>query len=226
MRILNRSENPNTLVGIFLLVLLAVFIGPNVLPRIVSSFAPGIDESIPCAWLRSSNGRANHQSLLGRAAVDPIRLIVKTTSIPNTADATFTIRLTVINESLGTIPIVYDENEVIVGDNGTSGLGLIFSPGVNLPISAARQDAGSFPESDIRLLGPRQRCVHRIDVPGGQVSIGPGTQVRAFYRITTAGQTIQSQGAIETPIYNDQGLDVLRTGYVESAPFDIPLTIQ
>lgn len=225
MRFFNRTENPNTLVGIFLLVLLAVFIGPNMLPRIVSSVAPNLDEAIPCAWLQNGFDRANHQSLIGRAAVNPIRLSVRTSSVPTSADSTFRITITVINESLGTVPIVYNEQQVIIGDNGTSGLGIIFDAPVNIPLNSARADAASFPEANIRLLGPRMRCVHRMDFPASQVSITPGTSVRAFYRITSGGQVVQSQNLAATPIYPDQGLGVIRNGYVESQPFTIPITL-
>jgi hypothetical protein len=225
MRFFNRTENPNTLVGIFLLVLLAVFIGPNMLPRIVSSVAPNIDEAVPCAWLQNGFNRANHQSLIGRAAVNPIRLAVRTSSVPNSADTRFSITITVINESLGTVPIVYHEQQVIMDDNGTSGLGIIFDAAVNLPMNNARQDASSFPESNIRLLGPRMRCVHRMDFPANQVSITPGTSIRAFYRITSAGQITQLLDPSATPIYPDQGLAVIRNGYVESQPFTIPITL-
>lgn len=225
MRFFNRSDNPNTLVGIFLLVLLAVFIGPNMLPRLVSSVAPNIDEAVPCAWLQNGIDRASHQSLIGRAAVNPIRLSVRTSAIPNTADGSFRITVTVINESLGTVPFVYNEQQVIIGDNGTSGLGIIFDGAVNIPLNSARQDSASFPETNIRLLGPRMRCVHRMDFVASQVSITPGTSIRAFYRITSAGQVFQTQNLVATPIYPDQGLAVIRGGYVESQPFTIPITL-
>jgi len=225
MRFFNRTENPNTLVGIFLLVLLAVFIGPNMLPRIVNSVAPNIDEAVPCAWLQNGFDRANHQSLIGRAAINPIRLSVRTSSIPNSVESSFRITITIINESLGTVPIVYNEQQVIVGDNGTSGLGLLFDAGVNLPVNTVRQDSASFPEGNIRLLGPRMRCVHRMEFAASQVSITPGTSIRAYYRITSAGQITQLQNPQATPIYPDQGLAVIRGGYIESQPFTIPITL-
>jgi hypothetical protein len=228
MRFFNRSDNPNLLVGIFLLMLLAVFIGPNILPRIISSIAPGIDESIPCAWLRRGTDRAYHQSLIGRAAVNPLRVQVRSGSVPNTPDGTLSIAIVVVNESLGTVPIVYDPNQVIVGDNNTSGLGLIFNPPNGLNTGGSRFDQQSFPEENIRLLGPRQRCIHRAEFPASQldVSLQTGTsQVRAFYRINTAGGVQQTQPNA-TPIYPDQGLDIVSGGYVESAPVTIPLASQ
>lgn len=230
MRYLNRggSDNPNLLVGLFLLILLAVFIGPNIMPRILSSVAPGVDESIPCAWLRRGIDRAYHQSLVGRAAVNPLAVQVRTGSVPNTPDGRLVINIIVINESLGTIPFVYNPDQVIVGDNGTSGLGVIFNPANGLTTGAFRSDAASFPEDNIRLLGPRQRCIHRMEFPASQmdVSLASGTaQVIAFYRINSAGgvqQTIPNA----TPIYPDQGLDTVTSGIVQSAAVAIPIASQ
>ncbi len=228
MRYFNRNENPNALVGIFLLILLAVFIGPNMLPRLASSIAPGlIDESIPCAWLRSAEQLAYHQSLIGRAALNPLSLTVRTSSVPTTADGTLVISVIVANDSLGTVPIVYNPTQVIVNDNGTSGLGIIFTPAANLSTGANRADSASYPETNIRLLGPRQRCIHRIEFPATQLgaNIGSGAaQVKAFYRINNAGQVQAS--AVATAIYNDQGLNIVPNGYLESPPVSIPLGTQ
>jgi hypothetical protein len=219
----SRTENPNAIVGLFLLVLLAVFVGPNMLPRLVSSFIPGADEGVPCSRLRTASDRANHQSLIGRAAVDPIGLTVRTSAIPVDPQGTFEVRITVINNSLGTVPIIYNENQVIVGDNNTSGLGLIFTPQVGLTTGATRQDSGTFPEANIRLLGPRQRCIHRAVFPFNQAgALFGNVEVRAFYRINSAGTITQAQIGVPTPIFNDQGLNIIRGGYVESPPVTIP----
>lgn len=228
MRYFNRTENPNALVGIFLLILLAVFIGPNMLPRLASSFAPGvIDESIPCAWLRNADQLAYHQSLIGRAALNPLSLGVRTSSVPTTADGRLIISIIIANDSLGTVPIVYNPTQVIVGDNGTSGLGIIFTPANNLSTGANRSDSTSFPEQNIRLLGPRQRCIHRVEFPATQLdaTIASGAaQVRAFYRINSAGQT--QPNAVATAIYNDQGLNKVPNGFLESPSVPIPLVAQ
>lgn len=214
----------NVIVGLFLLVLLAVFASPTTLPSVLSDVFPGFYEGVPCQWLKTADNRANHQSLLGRGAVNPIALSVQTTAIPTDASGFLYVRIIVANNSLGTVPFVYDPNAVIVGDNGTSGLGVIFSPGNSL-FNGTRQDYGAnIPESAIRLLGPRQRCVHTIEFPAGNVLIDPsltsGTaQVRAFYRNNTNGAVTQPAGSIATPIYNDLGL---WTGFVESGPAIIP----
>lgn len=227
MRYFNRSENPNALVGIFLLILLAVFIGPNMLPRLVTSVAPGIDESTPCAWLRLGTNRAYHQSLIGRAAVNPLSLSVRTSSIPSTPEGSLIISITIWNNSLGTIPILYNANQVIVGDNGTSGLGIIVNPPTTFSTGAVRQDTASFPEQNIRILGPRQRCVHRIEIPYTRLDqsfFSGAAQVTAFYRINGAGQSQPSP--VATAIYPDQGLNTVPNGYIQSDPVVVPLPIQ
>jgi hypothetical protein len=223
MQLLNRGAS-NTLVGIFLLVLLAVFAGPNVLPRLISSFTP-FDEAVPCAWLRVAEDRANHQSLIGRATEDPLQLELRAGPVPTAPDNDLVVNIVIINASLGTVPIVYDPDEVIIGDNGSSGLGLIFAPPYSRPGGPVRQDPPTFSENSIRLLGPRQRCVHSVIIPYSQLdnAIRSGqSQVRAYYRITTAGP-ITTAGGIATPIYPDQGLDIVPGGIVESPTLPLAL---
>lgn len=217
----------NRIVGLVLLVLLAVLAGPSTLPRLLSSVLPGVVyEGVPCAWLRTADDRADHQSLLGRAAQNPLRLRVQTTAIPRDASGALYIQITVVNESLGTIPIVYNPRSVIVGDNGTNGLGLLFVPPVSLSTGGVRNPTGA--DSDLRLLGPRQRCVHLVEFPAGNVLVDPAlasgqASVRAYYRNNTVGATVQEPGVAATPIFRDQGLWI---GYVESEPVSIPLASQ
>lgn len=218
MRFITRraDDNPNVLVGIFLLILLSVFMGPNVLPRLISSISPIIDEAIPCDWLRRGFDRGAHQSLIGRATNDALELEVRAGQVPVDANGTLSIDIVVINRSLGTIPILYNPNQVDIGDNGSSGLGIIFDPGNYMARSTGRSDAQSYPEQDIRILGPRQRCIHTISIPGSQLDPnvrGGAASARAYYRINTAGVVAQ---AGPTPIYPDQGLDVVPGGYAES----------
>lgn len=220
MRYINRSgDNPNFLVGIFLLLLLAVFMGPNVLPRVITSVSPVIDEALPCAWLRQGADLANHQSLIGRAATNALRLEARPKGIPLNPDGTFEIDVVVINESLGTVPFLYNINQVNIGDNGTSGLGIIFDPG-NLQVTdTGRADSPTFPAQDIKELGPRQRCIHTIELPVSQLDTNVrngSVQVRAFYRINSPGQIVQAANTIATPIYPDQGLAIVSNGIVES----------
>jgi hypothetical protein len=217
-------DSNNQLVGLFLLVLLAVFIGPNVTPRLINSIAPTLDETIPCDWLRQSENLAYHQSLIGRAASSPIQLQTRAHTYVDSAtqQTMLSINIVVINNSLGTVPFVYNPNQIMIGDNGSSGLGVLFNTG-NVANTVARQDSGSFPESNIRLLNPRQRCIHRVQIFTNQA---PGaTEVRSYYRINTAGTTVQTN-PMATPIFRDQGLAVVPNGYVESPPVSIPITAQ
>lgn len=226
MRLMRRGGGgTNLFVGLILLILLAVFAGPTTLPRFISNVIPQFYEGAPCAWLRTANDRAFHQSLLGRAATAPFSLRVQTTPIPTDPSGSLLINIIITNNSLGTVPFVYDPNAVLVGDNGTSGLGLIFTPTNSLFAGAQRQDSGTVPEQNLRLLGPRQSCVVTLDFPAGNVlpdpAVSSGTaRVRAYYRNNNRGQTVQAVGTLATPIYTDQGL---WTGIVESADVTIPL---
>jgi hypothetical protein len=224
VRFLRRSNNPNLFVGVILLILLAVFAGPSTLPRFLSTIIPEFYEGVPCAWARIASDRANHQSLLGRAASNPISLRVKSTTLPQDASGSLYITIIVKNDSLGTVPLVFDPQRVIVGDNNTSGVGVIFTPPNSLSTGALpRQDTNTIPDQNLRLLGPRQSCVVTLEFPGGNVLVDPNlvsgiTQVRAYYRNNIRGQISQPVQTLATPIYTDEGL---WTGYVESPPVPI-----
>src|SRR5262245_44466280 len=126
MRYFRRSGNPNALVGIFLLVLLAIFAGPGMLPNLLPNIIPGADESIMCAWLRTGNERAQHQSLIGRTATNPISLRVRTSALPSSPGQTLQVNIVITNNSLGTVAFYYNPAQVRYGDDGvSSGLGLI-----------------------------------------------------------------------------------------------------
>jgi len=221
MAFLRRPTGTNALVGIFLLVLLAVFAGPGMLPRIISSVIPSADESIPCEWLRSGEDRAEHQSLIGRSVVNPISLRVRSSALPRTVDDRLVINIVVTNDSIGTVAIYYNPTQVRLGDDGvTSGLGVVFNSTSAIP--PGQGQGLSYPEADIRLLGPRQSCVHRIEFAANQYpdpSIGTGNAtVKAYYRNTTGG-TSAPVSNLATPIYADQGLWV---GVAESESSVIP----
>ena len=123
MRFVRRSRNPNLFVGLILLILLAVFAAPSTLPRFLSNIIPQFYEGVPCSWLRTAEDRAFHQSLLGRAAANPLRPARQNDAIPTDASASLFVNIIITNNSLGTVPFVYNPQSVIVGDNGTSGLG-------------------------------------------------------------------------------------------------------
>ncbi len=222
-RYFRRPDNPNTLVALFLLVLLAVLAGPGTLPRLIASIVPGADEGVPCSWLRMAEDRAAHQSLLGRGTTSPITLGISTSALPATPDGELIIRIIVANDSLGTVPIIYNPNQVQIGDAGfNTGLGIAINS--NAPLSSGAGQGGGFvPEGDIRLLGPRQRCVHTLrftasNLPDPSLATGAAT-VKAYYRNTSPGVT-QSQDPLATPIYPDQGLWV---GVVESPSVTVPV---
>lgn len=223
-----RRNNANLFVGLILLVLLAVFAAPGGLPRFLSGVFPNFYEGVPCEWLKTAEDRAFHQSLLGRGAPNPFSLSIASTALPADASGSLFVTIAIRNNSLGTVPFVYDPLRVIVGDDGTNGLGVIFTPTNSLSAGAPRSNAGTIPEENLRLLGPRQSCVVTLEFPGGNVLVDPSltsgtSQVRAYYRNSTNGQIIQSVNTVATPIYRDQGL---WTGYIDSAPVAVPITSQ
>lgn len=229
MRYFRRIGSDNTLVALFALILLGVFAGPNILPRIIDTILPSADGNTDCEWLRRGNNRAAHQSLIGREASltgNPLQINVVADSFPANPDQTFYIRIIIINTTIGTVPIVYNRNDISLSDDGTSGMGIIFNaqgtPGFG------GQAVASYPEDDIRLLGPRQRCVHRVELSPAQAAqlapnIGTGTAtVTAYYRNTSRGTITANQLAgIGQQIYGDQGL---WTGVIVSEPDTIELS--
>lgn len=197
-------------VGSILFMILATVVSPAAAPNFIASLMPGFYEGMPCTWLRSGDDRADHQSLLGRAADQTaLGVEVDVGSLPADASGLLTVRVTLINNTLGTLAIVYNPDQIITGDNGTSGVGLVFNPALNVPLGPGRTPVTTFPESDIRLLGPRQRCVHTEEIPAGNILVNPSFQagqgqVSAFYRNNTPGLVVPQPGP--TPIYTDQGL--------------------
>lgn len=222
MRLFNRTENPNAIVGLFLLILLAVFAGPNTLPRLLADVVPFADEGVPCVWLREADNRASHQSLIGRTLSNqdepPISLGVRTSQLnPTDPNQNFSITVVVNNQTLGTIPVLITPDDLILDPNQPrSGLGVVFNSDAAVP--SAGETVDSYPSSRIRLLGPRQRCVHRVTYalnderlpPISSISFGNAT-IKAFYRNNTRGTAVPSGTA--PAVYTDQGL---WTGVVES----------
>lgn len=227
------GDSSNTIIGIVILVLMTVFVAPDVLPQLVSNSLPFIDEGLPCTIVMNAEDRSQHQSLIGRSATDP--LTIRTEVLSYSADGTspMVLRVIIINETIGTVPFVFNPNQVIVGNDTTSsGIGLIFNPAIPASLDydgngiANSRVAGqtSFALSDIRVLGPLQRCVHRIEIPASQLSgVQSGvTRVRAYYRILGAG-SIQQLDPTAPIIYTDQGLGVISGGFVESPDVIIPV---
>lgn len=223
MRLFGR-DNPNILVGVFLLMLLAVFAGPNTLPRLISSVVPFADEGVPCDWLRTADDRGNHQSLLARELSTspdaPIALDVSIGPVPGDPGSTLEISVTIINQTIAPVPLVLTEDRLILEPNTPeSGFGVIF--GNAETVQNIQENVTAYPEERIHILEPRQRCLHRVNVVVGQIpnpsilAAGNAT-VRAFYRNGTRGQiprTSDIPGTAGYQPFTDQGLWV---GVVES----------
>ena len=128
------------------------------------------------------------------------------------------MRLTITNESLGTIPIYYDEANVAVvtADDNVNGFGIIVNPAPNFGLRNRQTgNLGSYSESDIRMLGPRQRCDHSVNLTASPGMITSGGSILGYYRMNTAGSQ-QPQSTGTRNIYPDQGLNILSTGVVFS----------
>ena len=227
MRLLNSAENPNALAGIALLILLAVFAGPTVFPEVIKNTFSFINatEGPPCYTLRDGEGRTNHQSLIGRAVSiendSPISLSVRTGGTNNNGELKITI--VVSNNTLGTVPILVTEGQLITDPNQPlNGFGVVVNSTAAVPNIG--ENINSYPENRIRLMGPRQICVHEVDVPANQVSpniVEANSTIKAFYRNTTRGVAIPND--TRPTIYSDQGL---WTGVVESPVVSASATVQ
>ncbi len=215
------GSNPNTAIGIILLIVLGVFVVPNLLPEFVSGLSPYLFAGLPCGRLRAAKDLAAHQSAIGRAVQDPLTLEVAATDIGD--EGTFLIRLTVANLSLGTVPIVFQEDDVALSasDDPSNGFGMIINPPPSSGLRP-RQNVNptSYSEADVRMLGPRQKCNHSLSVMASPQLIAEGGTVRAYYRMNIAGaHQPQSQGT--RLIYADQGLDILTEDLLLSEPAKI-----
>ena len=93
---------------------------------------------------------------------------------------------------------------------------MIIQPAPDAGIRArANPNPTTYDEGDIRLLGPRQTCVHSLELVASAAMISDGGSARAWYGMRAAGeQQPQSEGVRE--IFPDQGLDILSEGVVFS----------
>jgi hypothetical protein len=214
------DDNPNTFIGIILLIVLGVFVGPNLLPEFLSDLSPYVFAGVPCDRLPEAQNLTAYQSVIGRSVQDPLDLEVDASSIGD--DGSLILRLTITNASLGTIPIVYIADDVATTDDGSNGFGIIINP---TPLSGlvSRQtgNLASYPEENIKMLGPRQKCVHSFEVIASPQMITNGGTTQAYYRITVAGQNQPPSIGTKT-IFPDQGLDILTTGVIFSEVITIP----
>ena len=219
MRYVRRARGSNTVVGIFMMLLLATLLSPSVAPAFIARYLPFIDEGIACGSTRQAEGRVQHQSLIGRAAAaSGFPLAVEVTLGPYPADAagSLVVKLVLINRSVGTVPFVFP-GDVLINNASINGAGIMFN---NQPIPGVQAQQSLIPDSNIRLLAPRQRCVMRVDIPAaqfGQYGINPGTFIKGFYRNASSGT---GQGILpgQTQIFPDQGLWV---GVIESNPVSV-----
>lgn len=222
MRFVNR-ENPNAMVAAVALLMLAVFAGPNLLPTLISRTLPFADEGVPCSRLTVGDGRAYHQSIIGRSVsaddAPPISLEFRTSSLPTTPDGTFTIAITVINRSIGPVPILVTPGQLILDPNQPlSGFGVVFNSNAAVPLTGETQ---GYNESRIHILNPRQRCVHRVELvfnqtPGLSALVAENSTLKVYYRNPIPGVAVPD--GTRPPIYADQGLWV---GVVESEPLTV-----
>ena len=221
---LNRKDNPNAMVGLFMLMLLAVLAGPNTLPRLISDVIPFADAGVPCDWLRTGEDRAYHQSLLGRdintRTESPISLSVSTSSVATAQIGAFVITIEVVNKTLAPVPILVESNRLILSETSAeSGFGVTLNPAS--VIAASGEIGPGYPEERIHILGPRQRCIHRVTVSNvdnagflSTLTVSNPT-IKAFYRNNLPGQVTF---VAEDQPFVDQGLWV---GVVESPPQSI-----
>jgi hypothetical protein len=217
----SRRSRSTIIAMIVILVMFMVFTNPSFLPQFLSTVIPFVDEGAPCERLQTALDRSIHQSWIGRQAQDMLELRVDSSPAPLTDEEALVVRITLVNQSLGTIPVYYDPDEVVIGDDGSNGLSVLFEPSIVPPIGS-RPAIASFPASDIILLGPRQRCVHTLRIPR-QLLSGTSATVTATYRMTIPGQIeIPAQGFA---IFPDQGMNILSGGILRSEPVQIPAPV-
>lgn len=210
MRYIRRGrDNPNAPIYLALIILLVIFAGPTVLPTAIPTILPFWNEGISCSRLQSGTGRAYHQSLIGQSAITqgseaPISLSTRA----RISGGNVVITIVVYNRTLGTVPIVVRPNDIALGANSLQdGLGIMSGTGVPSPLANVGQVVVA--ENTIRLLGPRQRCVHQVQYALGTIGAEystAGNPIRAFYRGNTTGQAERRLNSSQPVIFNTQGL--------------------
>lgn len=225
---LRRITHPDTFFGLVALFLLALVAGPNVLPRLTATI-PFLDEGIACESLRAGNDRAHHQSLLSRRinqeADSPISLDVRTGRLPNLPTGSLMISIVIKNNTIAPVPLLIRPGALILDPNfPENGLGAVFNATGRVANIGTAIDS-EYPEQQIRILGPRQICVHEVNVPFSQIPnasalVSSTSTVTVFYRNTNRG-TIPLFDFNQP--FTDQGLWV---GVVESRarPINQPVT--
>src|SRR5215510_7230289 len=108
------GDSSNTIIGVILLFMLLVFVGPDVLPTLLARTFPFLTEGVPCARLQTANDLGEHQSLIGRNAVNPFEMRVVAPPVPEDPAATWNIQIIIQNTTIGTVPFVFD-NQARIG---------------------------------------------------------------------------------------------------------------
>lgn len=214
-------NNPNAFIGIVLLVVLVVFVLPDRLPGSIAGLSPQLFAGIPCARLPAARNLSAHQSVLGRQAKDPLHLTLTAGDIND--EGGFVMRLSVANHSLATVPIVFQADNFVVAEaeDDSDGFSLIIRPAPESGLKArANPNPASYDEGDIRLLGPRQSCVHSLELAASAAMIRDGGSARARYRMRAGGEQ-QPRSESVREIFPDQGLDILTEGAAFSEEVDI-----
>ena len=218
----SEGVNPNPFIGMILLIVLIIFVLPERLPQFLSDLSPFLFSGVPCARLPVARDLPAHQSVIGRSVQDPLRMELAPSPID--ADGGLLLRLTVINASLGAVPVVFqpDNFAVVAADDETDGFGIIVDPAPAVGANERNNpDPGGYVEGDVRILGPRQRCVHALALTASPEMIAAGGTARAYYRMSAAGEH-QSPDADARIIYADQGLDIFADEVVFSPEVEIP----
>lgn len=206
------SWNQRKLLVLFLcfgLVMLAI--GPRFAPYILGNFLKVAREGVPCEWLHTAIDPPNRQSLLARHSAEPLALLVRAEPFPTAAETTWVVRIVVINRSAGTMPILHRPDQVLLAeDPESSGFGLLFSPPLPLQNFASRIGQTSYRLTDIRLLGPKQRCHIELEFPGAAAIVDTSSlssvTVQAYYRLLGTGEHPENGAGAGQEIFPDQGL--------------------
>ena len=143
------GANPNPFIGLILLLVLVIFVMPDRLPQFLSDLSPYLFSGIPCARLPAAANLAAHQSVIGRVVQDPLLLELASTGLAD--DGGMQLRLTVINASLGTVPIIFQQDNIAVvdADDETDGFGIIIEPA---PAEGSQERADPNPRHTTRVM--------------------------------------------------------------------------
>ncbi len=214
------------------IVIVAALIAASILlPRFWPTLATGVDcTGLPHPLLTGSN-----QSLLA-AQTDPTLLVLELVPERNVLNAgdTLVLYIRFINNSMAPFTLFMLPEEAVLRYTGQE-IGLMFSligadgrvlgepPSPAHPLTPVRQQ---YRASELRMLGPRQRCTVRLELPPvrleGASLTGGQYRITAVYRNQFKGTYSSVQRLTPTPIFGDQGVWV---GQVQSNDIVISIGI-